>query len=562
MTTNGLRFNCFDSDNLFAMFDSSEQTLDSRPSKKANGTKKNADLKDFDPLLLACDSRDDQGIWGNDYRTAELREDDGSIANGEKNLSGNISRKSLPSSKLSDSLVSSDKSKGNKQVTPPNSSPPATPKRKNKKDRATSPPHDTTPRRNSPKSIKKSIISKLSPVRRKSISSPTSQPGIPSNSTNGPRSVIASKLSPASRRKSFKAPDLDIPTLVKADSKSFLKDGVTMAHRTSELDTSPHQVEIPTSQELLEHSRLCSLLDSYRKLGDKNFDFNILKGISCLKIKTFLSLDHQSTCIPGLTPEHKPVVQAFLDCADDIQVEGFFTHGDNGERSQTGVFSVHNRFIVVYRGTAQQQLKPVRAKLSAVNLDPNNLVSVYPPFRDTYFELEKEVYGLLDTLVEKNPFCDVVFTGHSFGGAMATIGAVRFASARPMLRFCCHTFGSPKVGARNFRLMVNTLPNLKVMRVEYGSDPNTNNPANGTKWEHVGHTLAIQGGKVLAYRFDNKKPSSANFLTIRKPENDIQAYVRAIEPFATSEVPWVSLYVGEDVGEGVLGRNNSMRMLA
>jgi hypothetical protein len=118
-----------------------------------------------------------------------------------------ISRKSLPSSKLSDSLVSSNKSKGNKQVTPPNSSS-ATPKRKNKKDRATSPPHDTTPSRNSSKSIRKPIISELSPVRRKSISSPTSQPRIPSNSTKGPRSVIASEPSPASRRKSVKAPDL------------------------------------------------------------------------------------------------------------------------------------------------------------------------------------------------------------------------------------------------------------------------------------------------------------------------------------------------------------------
>jgi hypothetical protein len=561
--TPGWNLNCFDSDDLLAIFDSSKQVVDSKPSKKATGIEKIASLNDFDPLLSACDSRDDQGIWSNDYRTAELREIDcqvdDSIAKRERNMLRNISRKSLSSSKLSESLGLSNKRTENKQVTPP-SSPPATPKRKHKKGSdATSQPRDTTPWSSS-KSIRKLIVSKLSPVRRKSMGSPKSQPGTPSSSTKGPRSMIAAKLSPAGRRKSVKAPDLDIPSLVKAGSKSFLKDAVTMAYRTSEQDPSPHQVAIPTSQELLQHSRLCALLDSCRKLGDQNFDFKILKGISRLKLKTFLSLDHQS--IPGLTPEQKPVIQAFLDCADDIEVEGFFTHGDNGERSEVGVFSTRNRFIVVYRGTTEQQLKPVRAKRSAVNLDPENPVSVYPPFRDAYFELETKVYGLLDTLVDTNPFCDVVFTGHSFGGALATIGAVRFASARPMLRFCCHSFGSPKVGAHNFRQMVNTLPNLKVMRVEYGSDPNTNTPVDGTKWEHVGHTLAIQGGRVSAYRFDNKKPSSASLLTIRKPENDIQAYVRAMEPFATSEVPWVTLYVGEDVGEGVLGRNNSMRMLA
>jgi hypothetical protein len=344
-----------------------------------------------------------------------------------------------------------------------------------------------------------------------------------------------------------------------------------MAFRSSELDPSPHQVEIPSSQELLEHSLLCALLESYGDLGgEQNFDFNTLKGIPCQALKAFVSLD--SKCIPGLTPDQKPIIQALVDCGKDIEVEGLFSHGDD-EPSQVGVFSTQssNRFIVVYRGTTEQQLKPTRSKHSPVNLDPENPVSVYPPFREAYFPLEKQVYGLLDTLVEKNPFYDVVFTGHSFGGALATIGAARFANARPMLRFFCHTFGSPKVGAHNFRLMVNTLPNLKVMRVEYGFDPNTKVPADmgSFKWEHVGHTLAIHvgGGKlplrpVTAYRFDNKKPSSVSLLNIRKQENDIQAYVRVIEPFAMGKLPWVSLYAGEDVGEGVLGMNNEKRFLA
>jgi hypothetical protein len=375
-----------------------------------------------------------------------------------------------------------------------------------------------------------------------------------------PQGTIGSKLSPH-RRKSTTA-DLDIPKLAKLSPTSFLKDAVTMASRTSELDPSPHQVAIPTSKELLEHSKLCALLESYHKLGDQNFDFNCLKGISSLTLKAFLSLDNQS--ILGLTPEQKPVIQSLLDCADDIQVEGMFSHGEDDEQSQVGVFSTQssNRFIVVYRGTTEQQLKPTRSKHSAVNLDPENPVSVYPPFRDSYFELETQVYGLLDTLVDKNPFSDVVFTGHSFGGALATTGAIRFASARPILRFFCHTFGSPKVGARNFRQMVNALPNLKVMRVELGSDLNASGPADvgSCKWEHVGHTLAIQGGKMTAYRFDNKKPASTSFLNIRRP--DVQAYVQAIEPFATSKLPWVSLYAGEDFGEGVRGNNNEERSIS
>jgi hypothetical protein len=135
--------------------------------------------------------------------------------------------------------------------------------------------------------------------------------------------------------------------------------------------------------------------------------------------KSFMSFDNQS--IPGLTPKQKPIIQAFLDCADDIEVGGFFTHGEDNQKSQVGIFSTQSssRFIVIYCGTNNQQLKPARAKLSAMNLDPDTPVSVYPPFRDVYFELATTVCGLLDLLVDRKPFCDIMFMGHSFGGPMA-----------------------------------------------------------------------------------------------------------------------------------------------
>jgi hypothetical protein len=115
-------------------------------------------------------------------------------------------------------------------------------------------------------------------------------------------------------------------------------------------------------------------------------------------------------------------------------------------------------------------------------------------------------------------------------------------------------FASPKVGAHNFHL--NPLPNLKVMRAEYGSDPNASGPANvrSCKYEHVGHTLGNSpgNGSVTAYRFDAKKPGFAGPLNIRK--HDIQSDVKAMEAF--------KLYAGEDVGEGVRGKNNEKRVVA
>jgi hypothetical protein len=96
------------------------------------------------------------------------------------------------------------------------------------------------------------------------------------------------------------------------------------------------------------------------------------------------------------------------------------------------------------------------------------------------------------------------------------------------------------------------LPNLNVMRVEYGSNP-VDVGSLGTRRTHSGYPDVGSGKStlhpVMASRFDNNKPGTTSFLNMRKP--DIQAYVQAIEPFATSKLPWVSLYAGEDVGEGV-----------
>ena len=247
------------------------------------------------------------------------------------------------------------------------------------------------------------------------------------------------------RRKTSSSLGLDIPTLAKPNPTSFLKDGSTMALKTSEQDPSPHQVAIPTANELFVHAKLCAILDSYDKL-DKSFDFNDFCGVNLKALKQAIYDDCQDG-IPGMTSVHKILLQQLLSCADDIHVEGFFSHGNDKDKSRVGIFSTQSNsgFIVVYRGSTEQQQRPARTKSIAVNLNrTDNVMAVYSPLRDTYFELETQVYKLLDKLMDENPFSNVTLVGHSFGGALATIGAVRFASARPSQCFACHAFGSPK----------------------------------------------------------------------------------------------------------------------
>ena len=594
---------CTDLIDEFSVFDLFTESK-KHPTDVTNGTHY---LRGFDPMLEISESRDDQGPWPDGAVDLDI-----SIASSDSTHESHYAPMRSCSNELRDiaaelarvkpraltkdeenqiTLGNSVKESGvkkernlltkasNKARSLSRASPPATSER-----REGEKPNEVAPSTPLPKDRRKlfrrALSSKLSP-RPKNKKSPissltrslerdqSSPRNTPSRSPKLVKKLKVSKLSPMRRKtNALSIDDLAIPTLAKPNPTSFLKDASAMALKTSEQDPSPHQVEIPTSQELLVHSKLCALMDSYEKIG-KDFDFNNFKGMDLQVLSKAASDETQS--VQGMTPVHKTIIKELLKCAIDIHVEGFFTHGQDKAKSRVAIFSIQSssRIIVVYRGTTEQQLRPARAKGFAVDLDPNNAVSIYKPARDAYFHLETPVYELLDKLMEDNPFSHMIFVGHSFGGALATIGAVRFASARPMQCFSCHTFGSPKVGAHDFRNMANSLPNLKIMRVEYGSDPNAGNPFDmgPLKWEHVGHTIAIHGSvgtstklpasPVMAYRFDKKKPSSS-LLQTRK--NTVQDYVGAIELFATNQLQWVALFAGED-GEGVRGKDNEARSM-
>merc|ERR1712165_218505 len=99
----------------------------------------------------------------------------------------------------------------------------------------------------------------------------------------------------------------------------------------------------------------------------------------------------------------------------------------------------------------------------------------------------------LDELAEEHPFFDVIVTGHSFGGVLAQLASLRYACLRPNLFVSCYNFGCPKIGALNYRYYVHSLPNLKLMRMEYGCDPWINEPTQPV-WVHAGHCIVIESG--------------------------------------------------------------------
>jgi len=381
---------------------------------------------------------------------------------------------------------------------------------------------------------------------------------------------------------------LALPSLARPAPTSFLTGSEIV--RSSEQDPSPFQMEIPALEQTLAAARLVQFVEQYRK-EDLNFDLNrSLVGLNRIRLQAFvLGADTPA----NLTEAHRPIVESLLEAADDVTVAGFVTAQDADSadaRHEAVLLERQMQLVVVFRGTTPEQA----AKTSLFkknNAKQNNVLEVlgdneiqdckvYTAIKQAYMKLEAQVFARLDKYMDENPFCEVVFTGHSMGGAMTTLAAYRYAGNRSVVRVSCQTYGSPKVGNRVFRQLVNSLPNLKVMRIENVNDtkclaPDANHGA------HVGHSIVLSkhnsdgnsnsaGGRLVAaaYKFDDDhdvrkhRASKPNILAAAfKKEKDIVSYVSSLEQMhQTKGFKWPIDYQGED-GTGVRGKDNEQRQV-
>jgi len=351
----------------------------------------------------------------------------------------------------------------------------------------------------------------------------------------------------------LKMDTLAIPSLAKPSPTSFLTGKEDEVQRTSESEPTPYQMEIPTLPDVLVAARLNEFVNNYRRI-DQNFDLQQWVGMS--------RMDLRQVSIP----QHVPIAQSILECGDDVCLRGVVSKGSNADDSlEVAIFEGQRQFVAVFRGTKKQQKDGVsKSKKKTAPLDKEHgSVEVYNSYLEEYIQLETECFALLDKLTDLEPFCDIIFTGHSFGGPMATIAALRYALGRPMVRISCMTFSSPKAGFHVFKDMVNSQPNLKMMRFELGQDGKCQLP--GVGGSHAGHTIVMNGAlgnnnmkkagsrPVLAYKFEAPKPKK--FKTIHP---DIRAYVTALEEIASAKLKWPTLQDFEGYsGKGVVASNEN-----
>ena len=352
---------------------------------------------------------------------------------------------------------------------------------------------------------------------------------------------------------------LALPSLAKPRPTSFLTG--TEIQLTSEMDATEWQVEIPSKEEFEVATNVSMFLESYRK-EECLLDLSALVGCGRQEMAYFAS-GQLSISTEKIAKFHRPIVESLLECGSDIQqVQGYFRSNSLDRTSpdefrEVFVIERQRQFLCAFRGTTSEQQGKVDRQPATTKLLDNGGVSVFADRYKAAVEFEKELFPLLDRLMEENPFCDFVFCGHAFGAAMATIAAYRYAWARPELRVAALLSGSAKVGLNDFRLSAHSLGNLKVARLEFGHV----RPLTYTGF-HIGHTIKLNPSKahapVRAYRFADTKPDPSPMRKLRfNRDKSLADYIGALEDL---ESTWVKDFYRQD-GVGVRGKDNESRYM-
>lgn len=152
--------------------------------------------------------------------------------------------------------------------------------------------------------------------------------------------------------------------------------------------------------------------------------------------------------------------------------------------------SVQKRICVVFRGTDSYRdwMYNIQYKQAPIK----NNIRVHSGYLKLLFEdnLYHRIYEQMNTLIRYYPDYDIFITGHSAGGALATLLGYFLSKDMPAKAIHVVTFASPRVGNYAFKMDFMSRSNLIHNRIINKSDIVPVVPFFG--YYHVGHKIVIK----------------------------------------------------------------------
>ena len=153
---------------------------------------------------------------------------------------------------------------------------------------------------------------------------------------------------------------------------------------------------------------------------------------------------------------------------------------------------------VAFRGAQTKKAKLAAARLRLTRYEGANQnlegTKVHVGFKSVYDSSKTEIMDAVYAIATQYPTYQIVFTGHSMGGALALLAAVNYyqlhGDDEMSSRMNLVTYGQPRVGNTAFASYVDSLPfSLRYLRVIKDGDPIVDVPSKMFGYQHCGNVV-------------------------------------------------------------------------
>lgn len=146
------------------------------------------------------------------------------------------------------------------------------------------------------------------------------------------------------------------------------------------------------------------------------------------------------------------------ECFNYIQLEPKLFESTIDCQCYISIFN-KDSILIAFRGSSNfkdwiANANIIKVKMELHNVIDNEQPKVHLGFLTQFTSVENKITDYINEILKNdinNEIKNIVYTGHSLGGGLASIALINYSHKYTQLKHMCVTFGAPRVGNKSFR---------------------------------------------------------------------------------------------------------------